>query len=536
MQLYSFDVFDTLITRITATPQGIFVIMQQTLCRESDYAELSVFLRTNFARLRQEAEIAVRKLKKAGVQEITLQQIYERIGSFYVLTPQEQQMLMQLEIDIERACSVPKVEIIAKLLKLQSEGNRVIIISDIYLPESCVRELLVKAEPRLAQVKLYVSSTYGKTKSRGDLYKLVQKAENIPYQDWLHTGDNLRADISVPAGLGISTEQVEEQKRLPFEKFLERQLPDNAYAQILTGCARLARKNASDTNHLFNIGCSIGGPLLIPYVEWVLEQCKLRHIDRLYFIARDGYLLQKLADQLIKQRKLPIETCYIYGSRQVWHSENWHTQEQKDNLNKYLRQEIKQPDANFAFVDLFGAGASLRGVAQIIKEFSSQSVKVFYYRMGNEPVPEIEKYAFCSFVDIWNNIELFCRAPEGQCLGYKETNGRMEPVCDERQGRNIQQFGFADYEAGILDFGKVYARNAELARENLTEAIVLAEWYIRCINEFPNQELRKFLVEFPREHPANKIAQWQRDKELQIKKLKYLSKALEKSKYFNLLK
>ncbi len=38
----------------------------------------------------------------------------------------------------------------------------------------------------------------------------------------------------------------------------------------------------------------------------------------MYFIARDGYILQKIADTIISQNNLDILTKYIYGSRKVW--------------------------------------------------------------------------------------------------------------------------------------------------------------------------------------------------------------------------
>lgn len=61
-----------------------------------------------------------------------------------------------------------------------------------------------------------------------------------------------------------------------------------------------------------------GGPILIPYVDWILSECRKKQINKLFFIARDGYVLKLIADYLIKRNNDAIQTSYIYGSRRVW--------------------------------------------------------------------------------------------------------------------------------------------------------------------------------------------------------------------------
>ena len=66
------------------------------------------------------------------------------------------------------------------------------------------------------------------------------------------------------------------------------------------------------------IGIELGGTILFPYVYWVLEQANKMDIHRLYFVARDGYVLKEIADTIIQHKNLDIETSYIYGSRRAW--------------------------------------------------------------------------------------------------------------------------------------------------------------------------------------------------------------------------
>ena len=46
--LYSFDIFDTLVARTTANPVGIFTIVQKILQEDLKYRELPEIVRNNF--------------------------------------------------------------------------------------------------------------------------------------------------------------------------------------------------------------------------------------------------------------------------------------------------------------------------------------------------------------------------------------------------------------------------------------------------------------------------------------------------------
>ncbi len=68
----------------------------------------------------------------------------------------------------------------------------------------------------------------------------------------------------------------------------------------------------------FQIGCRYVGPVLYSYAEWIVEVAIKNNIKRLYFIARDGYLIKKIVDTILKSKKVDIATKYIYGSRKAW--------------------------------------------------------------------------------------------------------------------------------------------------------------------------------------------------------------------------
>ncbi len=78
-----------------------------------------------------------------------------------------------------------------------------------------------------------------------------------------------------------------------------------------TRLLKLSKKEAK-------IGATLGGPILFPYVFWVIREAREQNMKNLYFVARDGYILKKIADIIIAENNYEIETHYIYGSRKAW--------------------------------------------------------------------------------------------------------------------------------------------------------------------------------------------------------------------------
>lgn len=66
------------------------------------------------------------------------------------------------------------------------------------------------------------------------------------------------------------------------------------------------------------------GPTMCLYVEWVLAEAHKRGFKRLYFLARDGYLLFEIAKKAIKKRGMDIECRYLYCSRQALRIPSYH--------------------------------------------------------------------------------------------------------------------------------------------------------------------------------------------------------------------
>lgn len=575
--MYSFDVFDTLITRKTATPQGIFAIIQKELEQKKEYRNIPVHFRTNFCRLRIEAEKLARYTYQDGnTDDITLKQIYESLAMRGELNEDQMKQLMELECEIEYQESVPIEKNIMRLKELLQKGEEVILISDMYLPKEQIQKMLEKAAPVLNTLPLFLSNEYGEGKYTGKLYQRAKKEMHWKESAWIHIGDNLQVDGAAAEKLGIDTRISWFPDLLPMEQELLRAGTDNVWLHRMIGCSRQARLQLGEKEAEKDaaiVGTSAGGILLVSYVSWILRLCHEKNIDRLYFIARDGYVLKKIADGIISSSGMKIKTCYIYGSRRAWRMPSFSTRNQdiqklidwshggkikcigdiadifqiqpgelrqfltieipedvqeisyhtirrickelqtnkdfleylikyhaakRNMVKQYLKQEIDFSDGHFAFVDVSGSGYTQSCLADMIQDFYEEPIHTFFFKLEKLNVAD-NCINYCFFPTRLKNgviVEMFCRAPEEQTIGYQSQNEKVVPVFaeNEKEKQAIIEHGFENYMAGIDAFVK---QVCEKHLEGLTEDIEQISRILTYVTETPDEVLKRFLGDMP---------------------------------------
>lgn len=312
-KIFSFDIFDTLITRTFAKPDGIFLVMQENFKNSDKFHFLPQSLKNNFYTVRKEAQLFCTSnqyiLNKK--HDCSLDDIYEVIKNNFSLNDDEKEVLKNYEIETELSNILPIEENINKVKKLVESGKKVILISDMYLSSEVVRKFLLKFDNVFKNTEIFTSGETGKLKSDGTLYKFIK--EKYPKAKLTHCGDNRISDDFTARLNGIKTERYYPEGFKPYEKmYLGDKIP--AYQNLSVGISRFAR-GFNKKSKAFDLGCSFAGPMLYGYVEWVLEQSLKRGIKHLYFVARDGYVLKEIADIILEQRNLDISTHYFYSSR-----------------------------------------------------------------------------------------------------------------------------------------------------------------------------------------------------------------------------
>lgn len=484
--LYSFDIFDTLIARRCGQPHNVFYYVEKIIQDNYDIGYFGEDIYSGFADIRITAEqmLTNRFDKENSIwNRYTLNDIYNQIEENHNVAEERIKELKQLELDAELELSLPVTDSINHIKRLINEGRRVVLISDMYLDSVQIRKLLVKCDDVFITIPIYVSCEYGLHKSSGLLYRIVYEAEQVDYSNWIHYGDNRISDVLIPKALGIEAHLVEAN--------------DKKSEIIIDRKSSVKKRELFINNHIEveskaqKLGYQYGGLILMPYITWCLKVATQNSINDIYFIARDGYVLKKIADIIIDNKKLTITTHYLYGSREAWSVDESNI----DEIRKYLLQEIDFSRQNL-FVDLQGTGRSLCNALNTVKgkEYKRQLCTCF-----DKVSPVIrENCRIMSFSDKNDAtyIELLGRAPHGVTYAYKvDTDGdNMVPV-------------FAEFDSGYNEKIKQYVLGVEqFVRDNVNRITCNDTWkdlvdISRCalkeLNRCDDEELMNYIYDMP---------------------------------------
>ena len=363
--LYSYDIFDTLLYRKVLSPGDIFILMQEN----PSFSDIWDASRGSFSRIRRETEKRLRGITR---KEITIYDIYSEIGRIANISDKACQQLLEIEFDTECRYSFLNKVVYEQIKQLLSLQERVVLISDMYWDEKHLRRLLQYHDDIFAIVPIYVSCEWSASKLKGTLYKKVKAVEKADYLNWQHTGDNKISDYRVPCMLGIMGRRIEGPKRYHYERTInEYTLDTSKIYGIISQCRQNTNGDA------FDIGVSFTAPMAYQYVDWVLENAQRQGIETLYFVLRDGYILKKIADEMIKRRNIGIKTYYIFGSRVAWRLPEV-TLNKLKSLSGWEKSNWIFRDPSYAFVPLERLGFDRAFLLSVFgKDFYTQKLCSF---------------------------------------------------------------------------------------------------------------------------------------------------------------
>jgi FMN phosphatase YigB (HAD superfamily) len=275
-----------------------------------------------FRKHRIAAENDARALAAGG--EATLAEIYKVLESNLRMSSVDAEMLLRMELELEARSIVAVPAALEMVNRARSWSRGIIFASDMYLPSQFILEQLKSHGFWFAGDDLYVSSEWRASKANGRLFSKILESERLQPALLLHTGDRRDADCEIPLTMGIRAKHRDVVNLTRYEEMLE-QFSDEScgFASLIAGASRLTRLEVGGaTRHLAalcEVSSSLVAPVVTLYALWLLRQVKERSLERLYFVARDGYVLKRVTDSLAKAFGLNIETQYLYGSRQAWH-------------------------------------------------------------------------------------------------------------------------------------------------------------------------------------------------------------------------
>ena len=314
--LYSFDIFDTLLHRRSGIPSATFLEVQEklpecTIAFPKDFYQGYVVIRTS-------AELLQLKYYRTQLDqnEINFDQIFECISWIYELNHEQIELLKRLELETELANIYPDRITGDRITKLLDAHEQVILISDMYLPLDFIKQLVQKCFPDFKDIPIFLSSEYKVRKHSSLLYYEVYKHYNEKYwgfDNWYHTGNSRYADYDQARKIGIHAELYNYQARTQFEIDLTNSIKSSNAAKVAEIFRRYRNNNGYEEKSYFSL--AILAPIFVGYASWIIEHALAHGYECLYFVARDSILLKSIVDHIISTRHIKLKTKLFYASR-----------------------------------------------------------------------------------------------------------------------------------------------------------------------------------------------------------------------------
>lgn len=304
--IISFDVFDTLLERPFRVASDLFQHIE--LCES----------RPGFYAARLEAERVALRNDDAPLEEVTIEQIYAKIHPAFA-------DMMPCELTWEECLLRPHDVGLVLFRRARDANKRILILSDSYLPVDFLGRVLEKNGVTDYE-RLYVSSTYNKTKRAGNLYKHVLDELQLSPTSILHIGDNLHSDGAQARANGLQFFPVpitdwqhpmfnKNGRAIPLLDQTPLPIEQKRDLSIMAALSATTDSKAQSTPPSFwnRVGRNFAGPMVVAFLTWIIEEAQRTKRDTILFVARDGYLLNRL----LPLWNSGLKHDYLYANRAV---------------------------------------------------------------------------------------------------------------------------------------------------------------------------------------------------------------------------
>lgn len=297
-----------------------------------------------------------------------------------------------IERQVESKCLIANPEVREIITQKRQEGWQIAFISDMYLDSVFLTEILRREGCMEDGDKIYVSCEHNARKDTGTLYDLVRK--DLHPTQWEHYGDNKQSDVKMALQKGIVSHHI-----------------DNSYRDLSSRFVSSA---------------------YIPYILWIIKEAKKQNIKRLYFISRDGYILQKIAAALPHES---IELRYFFTSRKAL-QKAFENKEDHQLTIEYFLQEGLMDECRCAMVDVGWFGTSRQMINQLLDEQRVKPIHFFYFGTTHSVLSadygSYQSFLEPGFLPYYMQLlveHYFSASPYPTTLGYQRNNDdRIAPV------------------------------------------------------------------------------------------------------------
>jgi len=217
---------------------------------------------------------------------------------------------LRAEINVQRL----NPEISEVIKKFKEKGGKVYLLSDFYCPQSLFINLLKHHKMFQYFDGVYSSSTVGKSKHTGAVYKEVLSDLNIDPSTSLMIGDNEKSDSINAEKAGLHSFVLSHNKYLRRNKINGFGNDEKQFKKVVKKTYKACHKKTST-----------------PYIEYALfyhffieqlyKRCKSNNINSLFFLSREGLFIKRLFDSYLEHHEVntknTIRTHYLKVSRQA---------------------------------------------------------------------------------------------------------------------------------------------------------------------------------------------------------------------------
>lgn len=431
-EIISFDMFGTLVNRIVLLPTDIFTIV------ELELELLKQKLDVNFKETRIQAEKNAHFFKQSATN---YDDIYSEFQKLTGLDTSTIDTIKELEFNIELEYIIPRESAVDLLRYALSLNKPVYVLSDMYLNKTYLKQILDKCEIT-GYNDIIVSCDYGASKSNGMLFDLFsQKVNN---HDILHIGDNYYDDILTGEKHGIKTfyyihyYDMIKKSNINFLLCHVKNISDSlllgtTMSKYFDSPFALNKFNGklfiSNVDMLADI-CII--PILLKFMLFSIDFYKTFDKARVIYVARDGYLLDKIHNIITKDLNLP-KSEYVLASRRAMLVPNIETEE--DILLNLKNISIQTPkEYEVMIYERFGIHLDLSNYSSVKIEELQQEILANKDKIYENA--KVEKNEYINYLKQFNfaddeEIIVFDLVTSGTVFNNlsKILNRKINPLC-----------------------------------------------------------------------------------------------------------
>ncbi|MFC7679253.1 HAD hydrolase-like protein [Paenibacillus sp. GCM10028914] len=316
----SFDMFDTLVFRKVDPPENVHKLSAEFIHNLLLKEGILTYSVDEVLNIRYEEEWKLRNNQvqigfdlECCFQELIYSYLVRINGESFAKKYKEE--VERFEIETELAVLYANPEAAETLSQLKNLGKEIIVISDMYLENEVLIEILTKCGLIEFIDEVYVSNNFNLSKGSGRLFEKLLELKCIDKDRLLHVGDNYISDYKVPKNLGLNSiwyySKINNKRR--------KEIRNSINSGNILRLAGKSNLSDSEKSNYYRLGFELLGPVYVGYIDELIRLMIKKKATDVFFLAREGYLFIKLYEKLRQSNKylhneLP-DGKYLYISR-----------------------------------------------------------------------------------------------------------------------------------------------------------------------------------------------------------------------------